>query len=108
MRIFLNKGKVRSFTTLYTQDTSVNAEDKTRSITFINQGITNVTIGQEPNGVILVPNASFVLGGFDDCFRSEDLQIIFTGGTGMLKVVRDKEIQAPYYYTEDTPEYIKN
>ena len=107
MKIKLHKGKVRSFTTLYTRDTTVNAEDKTRSITFINQGTTNVSIGNEPNGIILVPNASFVLGGFDDCYRSEDLGIKFVGGSGTLRVVRDKELEPAYYTIDKTPDFLK-
>jgi len=91
----MKKGQVKSYVQTMTSNGLLIVKDKTRSITFVNQGATNVSLYDDVNGILLVPNSSFVLGGYDDSYRNEDIEITFAGGAGVLKIIQDKQLNEP-------------
>ena len=58
-----------------------------RSVSFVNVGLTNITLWGQ---VVVVPNQSIVLAGYDDSGRDEDVSIQFDPLGGSLLILEDR------------------
>ena len=83
---------VRAYPVAYTSNGRVYAEPDAmvRSLTFINTGTDDVTLYPGTFDVVLSTGDSFVLGGYQDSVRSEDVEFSFAGAVApKLVVVKD-------------------
>lgn len=97
-------GRVRAQVSGLTKDDQILIVARTRSFVLLNQGTADCEVDINGNSFTLfggTPNGdSITFGGYDDCLRSEDINITFGAGTKQLKVIQDILLKEPNYISE--------
>ena len=103
----MRKGAIRSYGLSYTKDTIIEIRGRARSFTLINVGSTDAFLyGPTVNLPLLAATpikepGTITIGGYDDSFRNDMIDLIFTGGTGRVIVIVDDQLKEPGHVGQD-------
>jgi len=102
IRVVLKKGNVKMFPTVFTADGEIFITDKTRSASVTNTAPTGgadvILFPDSQNQVVLSPKMSTLLGGYDDAYRTDNIEFVFSGvGARSLTLFEDKEVSPSEY-----------